>query len=377
MTYFLLLLTTYIWPFGQLLAFSIPALPFTVYLLDLTVFLVFISLVFSKNRKKIFSGPIVKPLFIFLGVAVLSLLINLRQGLSSGLQLSAFYLVRLIIYPSLFFATRYIGLARFKKPLLISIGIFSLLCLLQYLVFPDMRYLKNLGFDDHYFRLIGPFYDPNFTGAVFAGIALYLAGNRKLLLSLPFIGLLALTFSRASYLVFFIGQIYLLFAHKKIKLLILLVLLGLIVYFIPKPFGEGVNLLRTFSIYSRIDSWQQGLGLFLVKPIFGWGYNTLRGVDGSRISIDNSFIYLLATTGIIGFLSFTNLLRKLYKSTKDKGIKILSVSLLIHSLFNNSLFYIWILALFWVALGVGQPQNPKEETFEHKHRHSRPDRESI
>lgn len=354
MIYFLLLLTIYIWPFGQLLSFTKSAFPFTIYLLDLAVLLVFISLVFSKNRKKIFSGPIVKSLIVFLGVAVLSLIINFKQATSSGLPLSAFYLLRLIIYPSLFFATRYIGFVRLKKPLLISIGIFSLLCLFQYLVFPDMRYLKNLGFDDHYFRLIGPFYDPNFTGAVLTGIALYLINKNKMLLSLPFIGLLAPTTSRASYLAFLIGLIYLLFTKKKIRLLLLLALLGVIIYLIPKPFGEGVNLLRTFSIYSRLCSWQQGLTLFMQKPVFGWGYNTLRGVAGSRFQVDNSFIYLLGTTGIVGFLSFICLLRKLYQSTKDKGIKILIISLLIHSLFNNSLFYIWILALFWIALGTGQ-----------------------
>jgi len=354
MTYLLLLLAIYIWPFGQLLAFTGTALPFTIYLLDLAVLFVFISLVFSKKRKEIFSDPIVKPLIIFLGVAVLSLIINFKQAMSSGLPLSSFYLLRLIIYPSLFFAVKHVGFTRLKKPLLISIGIFSLLCLLQYLVFPDMRYLKNLGFDDHYFRLIGPFYDPNFTGAVLAGIALYFINKNKILFSLPFIGLLAPTTSRASYLVFFVGLIYLLFTHKKTKLFLLLVLLGVIIYLIPKPSGEGVNLLRTFSIYSRLGSWQQGLTLFVQKPVIGWGYNTLRGPGNSRLPIDNSYIYLLATTGIVGLLSFVNLLLKLNKSTKNGSIKILIISLLIHSLFNNSLFYIWILALFWVALGTGQ-----------------------
>lgn len=354
MIYFLLLFTIYVWPFGQLLAFTNQIFPFTIYLLDLAVLSVFISLVISKNRKAIFSGPIVAPLVIFLGVAGLSLLINFKQGISSGLPLSAFYLVRLMIYPSLFFAGRYLGFNQLKRPLLISIVIFCLLNLLQYAFFPDMRYLKNLGFDDHYFRLIGSFYDPNFTGAVLAGIALLLIGKRRLLLSLPLIGLLALSFSRASYLAFFLGLIYLFFTRKKIKLLLLLVLLGALIYLIPKPSGEGVNLLRTFSIYSRLGSWQQGLDMFLAKPIIGWGYNTLRVEGGSRFQIDNSFIYLLATTGIVGLLSFLHLLQKLFKSTKDEGIKILIFSLFIHSLFNNSLFYIWILALFWIALGIGQ-----------------------
>lgn len=361
MIYFLLLLTIYVWPFGQLLSFTHPAFPFTFYLLDLTVILVSISILFSKKRKEIFSGPITKPLIIFLTVAVISLFINFKQAISASLPLSIFYLLRLIVYPSLFFAGRYIGFHRLKKPLLISISIFSLLCLLQYFIFPDMRYLKNLGFDDHYFRLIGPFYDPNFTGAVLAGIALYFIGNDKILWSLPFVGLLAPTVSRASYLVFVLGLIYHLFSRKQIKILLVLVMLGIGVLLIPKPSGEGVNLLRTFSIISRIDSWQQGLSLFFEKPIIGWGYNTLRGIDNSRFQIDNSFIYLLATTGIIGFLAFINLIYKIFKVIKNNGTKLLISSFLIHSLFNNTFFYIWILALSWLALGIEQ-----EKTKEYK-----------
>jgi hypothetical protein len=351
---FLLLLTIYIWPFGQLLSFTSTTLPFTVYLLDVVVFLLFLSLLFSPKRKEMFKTPITKPLLIFLGAAVLSLLINLKQGIAVGLPLSSFYLLRLITYPSLFFAARFVGLVRLQKPLVISIVIFSFLGLLQYLVFPDMRYLKNIGFDDHYFRLIGSFYDPNFTGAVLAGIALYFVGKNRWLFSLPFVGLLALTFSRASLLVIVVGLIYLLLTQKKTKLLLLIIFLGTAVYLIPKPFGEGVNLLRTFSIFSRFGSWQEGIILYFQKPIFGWGYNNLRSVTGGRFQVDSSFIFLMATTGIIGFSSFINLIIKIQRNIKDRGINILIFSVLFHSVFNNSLFYIWILAFFWLALGLNQ-----------------------
>jgi O-antigen ligase len=336
-------------PFGQLLSFTLPAFPFTIYLLDIIVIFVFVFLVLSRRRKEIFSGPIFKPLIIFLSVATLSLFINLKEAT----PLSIFYLIRLITYPSLFFAARFIGFARLKKPLLISITIFSLIGLLQYLIFPDMRFLKNLGFDDHYFRLIGSLYDPNFTGAIFAGVALYFIGTNKIIYSLPFIVLLAPTVSRASYFVFLVGLIAHLFTAKRIKLFFLLVLLGVLVYLIPKPFGEGVNLLRIFSIFSRIDSAKQGFELFLEKPLFGWGYNTLRAADGSRFQIDNSFIFLLATTGMVGFTSFGYLLYRLYKYLFSSGVKLLFLAILIHSLFNNTLFYIWIMAFIWLALAIG------------------------
>jgi len=354
MIYFLLLLTIYIWPFGQLLTFTNSSLPFTIYYLDIAVLFVLISLLISSKRKEIFSGPIIKPLVIFLGVAIFSLLVNLKRGISSGLPLSTFYLLRLVIYHSLFFASQHVGFTRLKKPLMISLGIFLLLGILQYAIFPDMRYLKNLGFDDHYFRLIGSFYDPNFTGAVLAAIALYFVNKSKIFLSIPFVCLLGLTFSRASYLVFVVGLVYILVTHKKIKLFFLLILLGIIIYVIPKPFGEGVNLLRTFSIYSRLGSWQQGGALFLDKPLLGWGYNTLRGTDNSRFQIDNSYLFLLATTGLFGIIAFINLFLHIIKNTTNESLKILAFAILFHSLFNNSLFYIWISALYWFALGLGQ-----------------------
>lgn len=352
MIFYLLLLTLYIWPFGQLLSFTSSALPFNIYLLDIVVSLLFVSLILSKKRKEIFKTPITKPLLVFTGVVFLSFLFNIKQGIASGLPLSAFYLFRLIIYPSLFFAARFIDFNRLKKPILISIGIFLLLGLVQYLGFPDMRFLKPLGFDDHYFRLIGSLYDPNFTGAILAGLSLYFVGKNKIFTSIPLIGLLALTFSRASYLAFGIGLIILFLTRKKIKLILLVALLGVIVYLIPKPFGEGVNLFRTFSIFSRVESWQSGLNLFIDKPILGWGYNTLRNAEGGRFQVDNSFIFLLATTGIAGFFAFINLLIKIFRQAKDKEMLLIITTILIHSLFNNSLFFIWISAVFWFALAL-------------------------
>ena len=351
MTFFLLLLTIYIWPFGQLLTFSVPGIPFTVYLLDIVIILLTLSLIISPKRKEIFRTPLTKPLFVFLGIAALSLLVNIKQGIAAGLPQTLLYLLRLFIYPSVYFAIRQVKLSKIKTPLIISIVIFSLLGLLQYLFFPDMRFLKNLGFDDHYYRLIGSFYDPNFIGAVFCGLSLYFLASKKYLYSLPFIGLLAFTFSRASYLAFIIGLLYILLTQKKIKILLLILLLGLIVYLIPKPFGEGVNLARTFSIFSRLDSWQQGLTLFIQRPLFGWGYNTLRNADGSRFQIDNSFIYLLATTGLIGLLASVNLLKKGF-ALSTLPVKTLLVSLFVHALFNNTLFYIWIMALLWVVFAI-------------------------
>lgn len=361
MTYFLFILSIFIWPFGQLLTFTIPGLSLSFYLLDISVGLLSLSLFLSsKSRNLIFSNNLFKSLLVFLLVASLSLLFNLQLAISGGFIYPIFYLLRLFIYPSVYFAARIYPRSAVTKPIVLSMVLFVLIGLGQYLFFPDMRYLRYLGFDDHYYRLIGSFYDPNFTGAIVAGLSLALIASGQFLLSLPFIGLLSLTFSRTSYLCFAFGLIYLLLKNRQKKVLILLIALVVIVVLIPKPFGEGVNLMRTVSILSRFESWHQGFLLFLQKPILGWGYNTLRVITGSRFQIDNSYLYVAATTGILGVLSFGFLLHQVWISNRSLSGSLVILTILAHSFFNNSLFYIWIFYAFWIAAGLSSKEYKRD-----------------
>jgi len=352
MTYFIFLITLFTWPFGQLLSFNLFGFPFSTYLLDILVFLLFLSELRPKLLCKYFQDPIIKAYSVFILLSLVSFILNLNHAQDSGLLLSFFYLFRLIIYPSLYIAAKEIGNNKLKTSLFISLSIFVTLSLGQYLLLPDMRFLKNLGFDDHYYRLIGPFYDPNFAGAIFASLALIFVGNKKYLVSILMTVLLALTFSRASYLCFILGLLIILVLHKKTKLLLILAILGFSIFLAPKPFGEGVNLWRTYSIQSRIDSWQNGLSLFAQRPILGWGYNTLRNSVGGRLSTDNTFILLLATTGILGFVTFFLFLKTVFLQQKNSPTLAVIITIIFHSFFNNSLFFIWIFAFFWVYLGL-------------------------
>lgn len=351
MIYLLTIIAIFIWPFGQLLAFPVTG-TMTVYLLDIALGLLMISLlVNSKARTKLAADPLFKPLAILDLVAVFSLLINLGFLLSGDITYPLLYLLRLIAYPSIYFAVKQLPSVRILKPVLFSYLIFCLLGVAQYLFFPDMRYLRELGFDDHYYRLIGSFYDPNFSGAILAGASLLLIAMGSIWAALPVIVLLALTFSRAAYLGFILGFVYLLLKKKNYPLLIILGFLGIVIWLIPKPFGEGVNLFRMFSVYSRIGSWNEGWKLFLQKPVFGWGYNTLRNLTGTRFQIDNSYLFIAATTGLFGVFAFLNLIKKSLRGLVLPTL-VFILSLLIHAIFNNSLFYIWISFAFWLVLAL-------------------------
>ncbi|MBI2326329.1 O-antigen ligase family protein [Candidatus Collierbacteria bacterium] len=321
----LLIISIFVWPFGQLLQLTPLGSPLHLQSLDIISALLFLSLFISSSRKKITQDPLFKPLVIFCLVALLS------RG-------DPAYLLRFVSYTSFYFAFRVVEFRRYYPYIVISSMIFMTIGLLQYFILPDTRFLTYLGFDDHYFRLIGSLLDPNFTGLV---LVVFILLAPKLFFLLPLIAL-ALTFSRASFLSLGVSLIYLAAVKKQFQLLLLLLILGIALYFVPKPFGEGVNLFRTFSIVSRLENQSQALAIFAQNPILGVGF-------GPR-KIDSSFIFVLTTTGVVGFVSFLVFLKKAWKQTADPLVKAALLVILVHSLFNNSFFYTPVLALFFLLL---------------------------
>lgn len=324
MTNLLIITAILAWPFGQLLQLTPLGTPLHLQLLDVVSALLFLSL-FISSRKKIVQDPLFKSLAIFILIALLS-------------RADPAYLLRFVSYTAFYFAFRIEGVKKYYRYLIIAAILFLTFGFLQYLLLPDVRFLAYLGFDDHYFRLIGGLLDPNFTGLV---LVIFTLLSPKIFFVIPLLAL-ALTFSRASFLALAVSLTYLSVVKKQFKLLFLLFVLGVLVYFVPKPFGEGVNLLRTFSIASRLENQSQALVVFVKNPILGVGL-------GPR-KIDNSFIFVLTTTGIIGFSVFLAFLKKAWQSTVDPFAKAAFLAILAHSLFNNSFFYPPILALFFLLL---------------------------
>ncbi len=320
----LLILSIFVWPFGQLLQLTPLGTSLHLQLQDVIAAMLFLTLLISY-REKIIKDPLFKPLAIF----------SLATLLSLG---NIAYSARFICYTSFYFAFRIEGVKKYYRHLIIAAILFLVTGFLQYLLLPDVRFLTYLGFDDHYFRLIGSLLDPNFTGLVFVIFTLL---SPKIFFVIPLLAL-ALTFSRASFLVLTVSLLYLCVVKKQFKLLFLLLILGVLIYFAPKPFGEGVNLLRTFSIVSRFENQKQALVIFTQNPILGVGF-------GPR-KIDNSFIFVLTTTGVVGFVALLSLLKKAWQITIDPLAKATLLAIFIHSLFNNSFFYPPILFLFFLLL---------------------------
>src|SRR3546814_19551279 len=53
------------------------------------------------------------------------------------------------------------------------------------------------------------------------------------------------------------------------------------------------------SAYGRIESWYDGIQMFLANPVFGVGVGNF--TDHTRLTAHNSFVLVLAATGIVGY----------------------------------------------------------------------------
>ena len=259
--------------------------------------------------------------------------------------------------------------------LLISISFGAVFAWLQYFIFPDLTYLKFIGWDDHLGRLVGTYLDPAFTGMIFvagflAAFMKYIRGKRGiyLILSVFFLLSLLFTYSRASYLALLTGLILILFLKKKIKPVIftILAVFILLLPFLPRGEGEGVRLERTRSITFRLNNYRETIQIIRKAPLFGIGYNNLCWVRTEMFSdsvashscsgSDSSILLVMATSGIVGLLVFINISILIYRNISDDYYgdlaKAFLFALFFHSMFSNSLFYPWLMGIASILLAI-------------------------
>lgn len=372
-------------------------------LLDIASFfsLIYIIIFYFKNKRDS-SFKNLKYFILFILICFISLVFNFKNFTFNQIIISALYLFRFISYSSIYFLVTilYKKNKSFVENVLLIWGfIFIFLGFLQYFLYPNLRNLYYLGWDDHLYRLFSTFLDPNFAGLFIASFLFFLLSrfynlhilfkskytffsNAKLYLIfvLSFIALL-LTYSRGA-LVGFFGSfiIFILISKNKIyKYLLALFIILFIIFaiFFTHAKSEGVNLFRTYSIGQRLISLDHGLIIFSKSPILGVGFNTYRyeqeklkfvlpktNLNHSAAGTDNSFLFILATTGIIGFFAYLFLIFKILEvkanknfklynlNIKDKLILFSILTIFISSLFINAIFYPPIMVWLWSMFAV-------------------------
>ncbi len=249
-----------------------------------------------------------------------------------------------------------------------SITIVALLGWLQYLFIPDTRALVFLGWDDHYLRLISTLFDPGFTGAVLALGSLLLQqkifaskndrGIRFALLQWMWLlttSALLFTYSRASFVAYVAGTLFLLMKERKRAYIVILALFSFAVVCLPRPASEGVRLERTASITARVDTIKSGIdSLSPFQFVTGKGWysdkqETTRDMRGSLVpdhasAPENSFVFLFTSLGIVGFLLFCWFGWEIIRKVKWNTVAFTAIlTMSVHALFSNTLFYPFIL----------------------------------
>ncbi len=349
---------------GNIYRFSFFSPDIKISILDCTVFI----LTIVGLRVKRIENRIIMPILVFFSLGLLSLIPAIYKFGIPAVTVGAMYLLRWLVY-SLFF-TSIIYLIKLDKinKLLLCLGILTaILGLGQYFLFPDVRSLSSLEWDPHYYRVVGSWLDPGFTGIILVfTLILTTLRNHKFLWFLTYIPF-ALTYSRSSYAAFLVSMAYIAWKQKGWKFFVkILLLFTITIYLLPRTSGgEGVKLERTSSISSRIESWKTAGNTFLKNPILGVGFNVYRYVQGTDFKnhagagSDSSLLFVAATTGILGLSAYLWYLKRLLSL---EPITYYLIPLLVHSLFLNSLFYppvmVWLSLLVLCASGF--PPDPMQ-----------------
>ncbi|MFZ5845235.1 MAG: O-antigen ligase family protein [Patescibacteria group bacterium] len=348
-----------------------------VYLHDLLLVIIFIATVTKVWKSGALSrSRLAYPIGSFIIASLISLIANSGRFSLSQLAVGSLYLWRWLGYSYLYFLV----VIKIQKPIwwlrnlyLVGTG-FAILGLFQLWLYPDLRNLYYLGWDPHDRRLFSTLLDPNFMGIILV-LTLFLGFWLREVVpqGLNLIALI-LTYSRSSYLAFFIGLIIWLSFTKRWKVaLVSIFLFSALIILLPQG-KEGQNLLRWTSSAARLENWQRGVELVKQEPLLGHGFNTLRFIQdklgGSQEfpsraggGIDSSLLFILATTGLLGLGTYSWLIggmislgRRLLKRNQTKllGLTYLIslVAILIHSLFVNSLFYPWVVIWLWIMTAV-------------------------
>lgn len=398
----LLILLLILFPFGEILRFDIGNHIVIKPIDFLTGLIALIWLI--SNVKKI--PLIIKRewyLYSFPIIAAISLIFNFYWLTPQEFIVSAFYLIRWICYFILIFAI-YDTDRGFKKKLnklmLIGGAVIVAAGYLQFFFYNSLKPLWYLGWDDHLNRMFTVFFDPNYAGSFFVLYLIFLFGslfeakkniNSKKFISNKYVilvtflitgtlGALSLTFSRSALLMFAASTIVF-FIMIKMKKFVVFALGLLVIYVIlisPKFYDENMNLFRVASSLARVSNYEKALVIVKDHPIIGVGFNTYRytkelyGFDygwvkapsHSDAGVENSFLFVAATTGFIGLIGYLLLwYRLVFKSKPNKNkdtdfrnavIRASATGLFVNALFINSLFYAPIMLWVWLLIGTRQ-----------------------
>lgn len=387
-----------VFPFGQLarLPLKFANLPeVNIYAGDIIAGLLGILGIFGRLRKSGKLERLGKYFSFFSLIGLVSLVLSLRWLAVDQFFVSLMYWGRLVAYFGMFLAVYQHREEIGRKTLLKSIIGVGVICaifgFIQLILWPDFKPLESLNWDPHYYRLTGAFLDSNFTGIILAITLLLIIGGDtnktnkshgtngicRMAGGIAVFIAMILTQSRSSYLALVVGLGVLLCLKRKLWLMILAVgLLAGAILLLPKPAGEGGRIARTYSVSQRITNYQKAFYIIRRNPVIGVGFNSLRYAQRkygllsekeylqshSAAGLDNSFLFVLATTGLLGGLGILGLCWETFNIIKKSPIILaVFIAVSVHSMFQNTFFYPWIMGMLALTLAFAIGMIDKEK----------------
>ncbi len=372
---FFIYFTFILFSFGQLARISYFGQQINLYLYEVGIAssLIFLFIRY-RFRPLIASFKQWKTLYFFIGFLAVSYISGIGSFSLGENAIGLLYMLRLTSYFMYFIYAAY-DLKKEKKHtkaflfgyllfVVLTIGI----SILQYFLYPNLRNLSYLGWDPHFLRLFGVFFDTSVAGAMFgllflAILLLKLPFNRrkviKFIFASVFLIFVLFTYSRGLYFSLGLTLLVYLFSKRKIKEFILLVVLTVVfILILPKPFGEGGRLDRIASIGGRLTDYKTALTLWRHHPIIGYGYNRIRyvkkdsqlidksgyDITHSGASFSSSYLIILVTGGVVGLVLFLEVLYRL--ALLSPFAKYAVIFLAFYSVTDNILLHPFVLFLF-------------------------------
>lgn len=330
----------------------------------------------SASRKHMRISIVI--IFWFIFVLFIYLITSLGKDFSDNLK-AGMYIARIGLFAIYFYLLTLMNIQKqlMAKILWIISIVIPAVCLLQYLLVPDLRFLAQFGWDPHMYRAVGLFLDPPIVGVIL-GVLLFVAlrqahldktphfvsaFNNYLPVFLNFFAIIFL-FSRSTYLaIAFVIFVYLVFQKKYLVGVLWVVVLSASVYFAPKTIPayynlESAKIERVSTVLSRRVELENGFRAWIAHPIFGIGYNrvaeykqSLPRVYGTEVESNHSssafhsfWLTQLATTGLIGFVLLLSVYLLVMKRSLFWALALTIPALV--GLLDNVVFHPFVLILF-------------------------------
>lgn len=249
------------------------------------------------------------------------------------------------------------------------------------MVYPESEVYVDWDYQGH--RLVSSFLDPNFAGGLIVVGLLVLLARLSYGVPVAYWKLvvvttaLVLTVSRSAILAFLAGLLVILAGRGLSRRLLKVgaALLLLAIPFLPLIVGFAASFDKfSFgaSAMARVVSWVRAFEIFADNPVLGVGFNTYGFAQeaygyqaGGRatFTVEGGLLFVAVMTGVVGIAVYCGMLALVLRRCRriwtraaalaeDRGLALgtaaVTVALVVHSVFVNSLLYPFLMEPLWV-----------------------------